>query len=191
MPVAESKPSKCDVNDEAKNTPKSVGCDLILVEVISRIHLQLLTLVDLILVEVISCIRLQPLAPVDLILVEVISCIRLQPLSLVDFVNIQKQCRERCMLFGLSLVWQAQPIACASVASLSPLSPQIAQIPAFAIKVQSISPTHMRMHTHTQAYLARNDLHDYFDWYCRPHQEGSPHQEDCPHQEDSELAQLS
>ncbi len=90
MPVAESKTSNCDVNDEARYAPISVGCDLILVEVISRIHLQLLTLVDLILVEVISCIRLQPLAPVDLILVEVISCIRLQPLSLVDFVNIQK-----------------------------------------------------------------------------------------------------
>ena len=112
MPVAESKTSNCDVNDEVRYAPISAGCDLILVEVISRIHLQLLTLVDLILVEVISCIRLQPL-------------------SLVDFVNIQKQCRERCMLFGLSLVRQAQPIACASVASLSP------QIAAFAIKVQS------------------------------------------------------
>ncbi len=162
MPVAESKTSNCHVNDEVRYDPISVGCDLILVEVISRIHLQLLTIVDLILVEVISCtrlqplapvdlilveviscIRLQPLAPVDLILVEVISCIRLQPLSLVDFVNIQKQCRERCMLFGLILVRQAQPLACASVASLSP------QIAAFAIKVQSISPTHMRMHTHT------------------------------------------
>ncbi len=150
MPVAESKTSNCDVDDEVRYTPISVGCDLILVEVISRIHLQLLTLVDLILVEVISCIRLQPLAPVDLILVEVISCIRLQPLSLVDFVNIQKQCRERCMLFGLSLVRQAQPIACASVASLSP---QIAAIAAFAIKVQSISPTHMHMHTRTHTSL--------------------------------------
>ena len=55
----------------------------------------------------------------------------------------------------------------------------------------NLSDTHAHAHTHTQAYLARNDLHDYFDWYCRPHQEGSPHQEDCPHQEDSELAQLS
>ncbi len=43
MPVAESKTSNCDVNDEVRYAPISVGCDLILVEVISRIHLQLVT----------------------------------------------------------------------------------------------------------------------------------------------------